>query len=173
MLTKEQIEKRLKAAKLIQAANEAGWAMDPVLQATEEEITGALRSYAAGVHRSEVQGILDAVLPEEGNTGFLLTDDAIYSDCFSSDGAAAMLPLTGLQSVEPVPGSWSLERLRRGLEPPDGHALVAGCRRQGRLHGEDDVERYRTGEQACQGRDLIIPQAACIAGEEAEEVILC
>lgn len=107
MLTKEQIEKRLKAAKLIQAANEAGWTMDPVVQATEEEITGALRSYAAGVHRSEVQGILDAVLPEEGNTGFLLTDDAIYSDCFSSDGAAAMLPLTGIQSVEPVPGSWS------------------------------------------------------------------
>ncbi|MCC8100144.1 MAG: cell envelope integrity protein TolA, partial [Clostridiales bacterium] len=103
MLTKEQ------AAKLMEAANKAGWQMKPAAELKEKVLTGALRSYASGVRREDVLAVYDTTVFGGGKAGFLLTAEALYNDVFplfhKKDGATTRLPLEGLKSIRAVPGN--------------------------------------------------------------------
>ncbi len=94
MLTKEQLNK------LMDVANWAGWSLKPVAEVKKQTLDGALHSYAAGVQPEDVVALYDTTAAGNGETGFLLTADAIYSDSFQN----ARLPLSGLKSVRTVPG---------------------------------------------------------------------
>lgn len=88
---------------MVKKANEAGWHMKSVDEGKKKTLDGALCSYASGVRREDVFAFFDTSLFGSGKTGFLLTAEAVYSDCFSRGGAnASRLPLEDIRSVEPV-----------------------------------------------------------------------
>ncbi|MCD7733577.1 MAG: SEL1-like repeat protein [Clostridiales bacterium] len=88
---------------MVKKANESGWRMKPVGEGEKKALDGALRSYASGARREDVVAFFDTSLFGSGKAGFLLTAEAVYSDCFSRGGASATrLPLEDIRSVEPV-----------------------------------------------------------------------
>ncbi|MCD7754178.1 MAG: hypothetical protein LUH41_06520 [Clostridiales bacterium] len=90
---------------MVKKANESGWRMKPANEGEKKALDGALRSYASGVRREDVVAFFDTSLFGSGKAGFLLTAEAVYSDCFSRGGASATrLPLEDIRSVEPAQG---------------------------------------------------------------------
>lgn len=88
---------------MVKKANESGWRMKSVGEGEKKALDGALRSYASGARREDVVAFFDTSLFGSGKAGFLLTAEAVYSDCFSRGGASATrLPLEDIRSVEPV-----------------------------------------------------------------------